>query len=99
MSKILMDADQKLQITGNYLTGWDEKIQKAKGYCALGMLACKTKNVSFSGYVSETNEWIGATFGIGHDEMYDFKTCPACKDGVGCGLKLCNISCLLSALM
>lgn len=83
MSQILMDADQELQITGNYLKDWDIEKKKAEGYCALGILACQTKNVSIDGYVSETNDWIGATFDIGHD-IRDFKICPACKDDRSC---------------
>jgi len=84
MSKILMVADQELQITGAYLRDWDEKTQKAMGYCALGILACQTKNVSVNGLVPESTEWIGRTFDIHHGGMYNFIKCPACEDGQSC---------------
>jgi len=84
MSQILMDADQELQIIGDYLKDWDIEKKKAKGYCALGILACQTKNVSVDGFVPETNEWIEETFDIEHTEMSNFKVCPACKDDWSC---------------
>ena len=84
MSQILMGADQELQIVGNYIKDWDVEKKKAKGYCAVGILACQTGNVSIDGFVPETNEWIGATFDISHDEIGDLKKCPACKDDWSC---------------
>ena len=83
MSQILIDANQELQIIGDYLKDWDIEKKKAKGYCALGMLACQTKNVSIYGYVPESDEWIRTTFDLGHTD--NFISCLACKDGVGCG--------------
>lgn len=85
MSQILMDADQELQIVGNYLKDWDIEKKKASGYCAVGILACQTGNVSIDGFVPETNEWIGSTFDIGHIAIHDLKKCLACKDGLTCG--------------
>lgn len=82
MSQILMDADQELQIIGNYLEGWDIEKKKAQGYCALGILACQTENVSIGGYVSESDEWLRTTFDLGHTDNYI--SCPACKDDWSC---------------
>jgi len=82
MSQILMDADQELQIMGNYLKGWDEKKKKAEGYCAMGMLACQTGNVDSEGNVKTESDWIKRDFKISRD---DFRTCPACKDGWSVG--------------
>lgn len=84
MSQILIEADQELQIIGNYLRGWDMDKKKATGYCALGILACQTENVSNAGFVPETSEWIGETFNISHDQIHDFHTCPACEDEWSC---------------
>ena len=89
MSQILIDANQELQIVGNYLKDWDKEKKKAKGYCALGILACQTENVSVDGYVPETSGWIGETFNISHDDIHDFKICPACKDDWSC-LEYCG---------
>ncbi len=79
-----MGADQKLQIVGGYIKDWDIDKKKAKGYCALGILACQTENVSIDGYVPETNEWIGETFDIDQIALHDLKKCPACKDDWHC---------------
>jgi len=85
MSQILMDANQELQITGSYLFDWDQKKQKAKGYCAVGMLACQTKNVNEFGDIENEYFWVKSAFGLSHDDVRTFdRVCPACIDDWSC---------------
>ena len=50
MSQILMEADQSQQVKHAFTVDWDAKTEKAKGYCAVGKIACETKNID-GGYV------------------------------------------------
>ena len=51
ISQILIDADQSLQIKEAYTKDWNEDTKIAKGYCAIGMIACTTKTIGQYGYV------------------------------------------------
>lgn len=81
MSKVLMDANQELQITGVYIRDWDSDKMKATGYCAIGFLACQTKNVDLNGGIGNEYSWFREAFGINAGEVLNHdRICPACVD-------------------
>ena len=80
MSTVLEEADQSLQIKGNYLRYWTGK--KAEGYCAIGLLACKSDSVSDDGSVQGERTFLHEKYGITKKRLNTVRNCPACVDGV-----------------
>ncbi len=57
ISTILIEADQSQQITGAYTSQWDQDTRKAKGYCAIGKIACATDSISMYGHLP-SEQWL-----------------------------------------
>ncbi len=75
MSAVLIDADPELQIKRAYVMGWDKEKCKADGYCAVGLLSCKSGAVN-----KETGQPNNESLSIYYDltavQPVQLYTCP-----------------------
>lgn len=72
-SKILKEADEQIHIVGHY--------KNSKGYCALGLLACRNDKKPFNPADLEDNDvWADKILEVyGIDDRPDVR-CPACGE-------------------
>lgn len=92
LSQTLLNADQSLQITGKYLEQWNQDTKKAKGYCAVGYLACQSKSVH-DGFIGNEALWLKSKYELTQKQLDEIIECKACKrgdtviEGTGCNAK------------
>jgi len=80
MSQVLDEAEQDLQITGSYLNGWNGKIKKADGYCAMGLLSCACDNIATNGMFKVNEQmFLHQKYGISSIKLDELHDCPECK--------------------